>query len=89
MQKVARGMSTWAIGWVGSPDMSSTAMMPSSEALCASAGPLTRSPIAHTPARLVRSAPSTFTSPRSSSSTPASPSPSPSTSAPRPAAITR
>ena len=49
----------------------------------------TRSPIAYTPARVVRIAPSTLTRPRSSSSTPASASPSPSTSAPRPAQITR
>ena len=67
---------------------SSTAMMPSSEALCASAGPGTRSPIAQSLRADVRSAPSTSIRPCSSSLTPASSSPRPSTSGPRPAAIT-
>ncbi len=73
-------MSSWTSGWVGSPAASSTAMMPSSEALCASAGPATRSPIAYTPGAVVRCAPSTRTRPRSSSPTPAAARPSPSTS---------
>ena len=46
LQKVARGMSTYSIGCVSRPAASSTAMMPSSEALWASAGPGTRSPMA-------------------------------------------
>ena len=49
VQNVARGMSMYSIGCVSSPAASSTAMMPSSEALWASAGPGTRSPIAQTP----------------------------------------
>ena len=54
-QKVARGMST-VLDRVRRrrPAASSTAMMPSSEALCASAGPWTRSPIAYTPSTAVR-----------------------------------
>ena len=55
-------------------------MMPSSEALWASAGPGTMSPIAQTPSREVRSRPSTLISPRSSRSMPASSRPRPSTS---------
>ena len=39
LQKVARGMSTYSIGCVSRPAASSTAMIPSSEALSASAGP--------------------------------------------------
>ena len=46
VQNVARGMSMYSIGWVSRPAASSTAMTPSSDALCASAGPWTRSPIA-------------------------------------------
>ena len=38
-------------------------MMPSSDALCASAGPGTMSPIAHTPSLVVFSAPSTLIEP--------------------------
>ena len=43
---VERGMSTWTSGWVSFPTASSAAMIPSSDALWASAGPATRSPIA-------------------------------------------
>src|ERR1044071_5990840 len=87
VQKVARGMSMYSIGCVSRPAASSTAMMPSSDALWASAGPWTRSPIAYTPLADVLSAPSTSISPLSSSFTPASSSPRPSMSGPRPAAM--
>ncbi len=53
--------------WISAdlPAISSATATPSSEALCASIGPRTQSPIAHTPGALVRDSSSTSIWPRS------------------------
>ena len=50
--------------------MRSATATPSSSALCASIGPRTTSPMAHTPFKLVRQSSSTTIAPRSSSFSP-------------------
>mmetsp|Transcript_960 Transcript_960/g.3099 ORF Transcript_960/g.3099 Transcript_960/m.3099 type:complete len:330 (-) Transcript_960:153-1142(-) len=72
--------------WPALPSMFSTAAMPSSSALCASIGPATMSPMAHTPGTLVLKSCSMMTRPALSCSTPASFRPRPSVYGRRPVA---
>ena len=70
-QNVAPGIRSTSTAWVGAPAIVSTATTPSSEALWASAGPRTRSPIAKTFLLVVRWSSSILSLPSSSVSTPA------------------
>ena len=58
------GIAAWSSGCVRAPVRNSTAATPSSDALCASSGPPTRSPIASTLGAAVRPRASTSTKPR-------------------------